>query len=371
MTFDPRFSRPAEALAVQPVAKPVPAPGSRSFQIQLTRVGKLKSQLSDLDAWAMAHRKALLDQVEPLKGSHRDLVRRTVLLLDERLSGKTLSAPLKEVAAGVLCGMARGLAEQGDAEMAKLHDRHAKVDLAQLDADKAQALRAQLEQALGGAIDGLPPDASADEVLAVGIARLRQQRDEEKEQKREAAERKKAKKKPSAVQARNLGEQADASDLLRSLFRRLASALHPDREPDAQARLRKTELMGEANAAYARKDLVALMQLQQTAELTLATGGADWAVEQLVAMTVLLKQQVADLERERAARQDALAHEFGVPEGLGVTSRTLQMVLNGQVQELEDAMTMMAQDLESLASDAGFKRWLRQQQAEARLLNLG
>lgn len=371
MTFDPRFSRPAVALTKQPVAKPVQAPGNRAFQIQLTRVGKLKAQLSEMDQWAMAHRKALVEQVEPLKAAHRDLVRRTVLLIDERMSGKTLSAPLREVAAGVLCGMARGLAQQGDADMAKLHDRYATVDLAQLDARKASALRAQLEQALGCAIDGLPPDANADEVLAVGIARLRQQREAEREHKREAAERKKAKKKPSAVQARNLSEQADASDLLRSLFRRLASALHPDRETDAQARARKTALMGEANAAYARKDLVALMQLQQTAELTLDAGGAAWASEQLAAMTVLLKQQVADLERERAARQEALTHEFDVPEGLGVTSRTLQMVLNRQVQSLEDTMALMARDLEHLASDAGFKRWVRQQQAEARLLNLG
>ena len=370
MTFDPRFSRPAVALTEQPAAKRTQSPANRTFQIQLTRVGKLKSQLGDMDQWAMAHRQALVDQVEPLKADHRSLMRRTVLLIDERLKGKSLSAPMKAVAAEVLCGMARTLAQQGDAEMAKLHDRHAPVNLAQLDARKAEALRAQLEQALGGPIDDLPPDASSDEVLAVGIARLRQQRDDEKAQRREATERKKAKKKPSAVQTRNLAEQADASDLLRSLFRRLASALHPDRETEPEARARKTTLMGEANAAYARKDLVTLMQLQQTAELAFATGGAEWAAEQLAAMTVLLKQQVADLERERAARQDALTHEFDVPEGLGVTSKTLQMVLNAQVRELEEAMALMDQDLEHLQSDAGFKRWLKQQQAVARLLKL-
>jgi hypothetical protein len=370
MTFDPRFSRPAVALTKQPVAKSVQTPATRAFQIQLTRVGKLKSQLGDMDLWAMAHRQALVDQVEPLKVAHRALLRRMVHLIDARLSGKALSAPLKEVAAGVLCGMARTLAQQGDAEMAQLHDRHAPVNLAQLDARQAGALRAQLEQALGSPIDDLPLDASADEILAVGIARLRQQREDEKELRRESVDRKKAKKKPSAVQAKNTAEQADASDLLRSLFRRLASALHPDRETDAQARARKTELMGQANAAYARKDLVALMELQQTAELTLAAGGVQWAADQLVAMTLLLKQQVADLERERAARQDALTHEFDVPAGLGVTSRTLQMVLNEQVLELEQTMALMDQDLEHLQSDAGFKRWLKQQQAVARMLGL-
>ena len=57
-----------------------------------------------------------------------------------------------------------------------------------------------------------------------------------------------------------------------------------------------------------------------------------------------------------------------MPEGLGVTSKTLQMVLNAQVRELEETMALMNQDLEHLQSDAGFKRWLKQQQAVASLL---
>jgi hypothetical protein len=80
-------------------------------------------------------------------------------------------------------------------------------------------------------------------------------------------------------------------------------------------------------------------------------------------MTLLLKQQVADLERERVGRQDALAQEFQMPHGLGVTPRTLQMVLLEQEEELEMALDLMRADATLVQSDAGFKRWLRTQAA--------
>jgi hypothetical protein len=43
----------------------------------------------------------------------------------------------------------------------------------------------------------------------------------------------------------------------------LASALHPDRQTDAQQREVKTGLMQQANQAYARSDLLALLALQR------------------------------------------------------------------------------------------------------------
>lgn len=366
---DPRFRRPEVALTEQ-AAPPAPAASaaSRAFNLQLTRIQKLKSQLQDLDTLAQEHRTSVAEQVVPLQKAQRAALRDMVLLIDAQLAGKGLTAPQKRAAAQLLCSMAQTLAREGDAEMAALHDRHAEMDLADLQAQRARTLRAEIEASLGAALDDLPPDASEQAVLAAGMARLRQRQDDI-DQARDAAkaQKKSAKKKPpSATQTQADAQQAQASDLLRALFRRLASALHPDREADADARLHKTQLMSEANAAYARKDLVALMALQQAAALIDPGANAHWADDKLAAMTVLLKAQVADLERERAARQDALCHEFQVNYGMGVTPRTLQQVLIEQVEELELALALMAQDLAQAQSDAGFKRWLKQQQSVAR-----
>ncbi len=356
----------ASALSVQlPTQAPLSA-AARAFNLQLTRIDKLQSQLRELEALERAHRLALDEQLTPLQKRHAQAKREMALLLEQRLGGKALTTPQREEARQILCGLARTLAQDGDAEMAALHDRHHPQSLAELARERADALRAQLEQALGEPLGADYEGASADEVLRAGMRRLRQSVEDEQSRRREATEKRKARKKPSAVQAAAQAQIQDAETSLRTLFRQLASALHPDREPDAQARLAKTALMSEANAAYERNDLVALMQIQQRAALADPQGTAQLGDDRLAALTRLLKQQVADLERERAGRNDRLAAEFEVPSGLGATPKTLQMVLQTQVLELEEALTVLARDLERVQTDAGLKRWLTEQRQGSR-----
>ena len=371
---DPRFRDITPAQAVVPVpasAAPASSAAARAYRLQLTRITKLKNQLAELEEWAQSHRVALHETVHPLKQEHRQQLRAMVLLIDARLAGKSLTAPQRQAAAEILCGLAATLARQGDEQMAKLHDRHSPHTLAEDDQHHAQTLRAELEDALGESLDDLPPGATAEQIMAAGMARLHAQAAEKEQVKREKAERRQAKKKaPPAPSAAKIQVQ-DADALLRTLFRQLASALHPDRERDPQERLRKTALMGQANAAYARKDLVALMALQAEAALADPLHAPQMAEDKLASMVVLLKGQVADLERERAGRQDALMREFQVPQGLGVTPRTLQMVILEQVDELEMALDAMQRDYEQAQGDAGFKRWLKLQQAAAQQLSRG
>ena len=363
---DPRFRPRTFELALDR-ASATPAQTSssaalRAYELQLKRVQKLKSQLGELETLAQGHRTALAEQVAPLRHAHREALRELVRLIDGQLNGKRLAAPLRKAAVEVLCGMAGALAREGDQAMAELHDRHAAQSLAQVQAERARVARAEIEAALGQPLDDVPTDASEQAVWAAGMARLRQQREDEAEQREAAKARRKARKaKPAgAVQEGAETPHAQASDLLRALFRRLASALHPDREPDPEARARKTRLMGEANAAYARKDLTALMALQQDAALADPEASMSWSDDRLATMTVLLKAQVAELERQRARRQDALCGEFEVGQGLGVTPGNLRKVLNDQVAQLEQVLDLMARDLALAQTDEGFKRWLRQ-----------
>jgi hypothetical protein len=358
----------ATALSVQPPAQAPLSAAARAFNLQLTRIDKLKRQLQELAALEQAHRLALHQSVTPLKKRHSLAMREMALYLQERLGSKALVAGQREAARQILCGLARTLAQEGDAEMAALHDRHNPQTLAELARGRADELRAQLEEALGGPLGAEHDGASADEVLRAGMERLRRSVEDEQARRREAAEKRKAKKKPSAAQAAAQAQMDDADTSLRKLFRQLASALHPDREPDAQARLAKTALMSEANAAYERKDLVALMQIQQRAALADPLAAAQMSDDKLAALTRLLKQQVADLERERAGRHDQLAVEFDVRPGFGVTPKTLQMVLQEQVFELEEALTEMQHDLERVKADAGLKRWLTEQRNETKRL---
>jgi hypothetical protein len=79
-----------------------------------------------------------------------------------------------------------------------------------------------------------------------------------------------AKRKPSAAaparEERHAVEADQLKQSVRDIFRKLTSQLHPDREPDAAERARKTALMQRVNVAYAANDLLALLELQLEVE---------------------------------------------------------------------------------------------------------
>ena len=360
-------TKPASSAAALSLAARTQAPKSaaaRAFDMQLSRVAKLKSQLQELDTLEQSHRLAVHQQLTPLQARHRLAMRNMAFLLDKRLDGKALSATQRETATQILCSLAGALGEQGDAEMATLHDKRSPQTLGELKQADAAQLRAQIEELLGEPLDATHNEASVEELLAAGMERVRQTLHAQEEVRRAAAAKRKAKKKPHAAQAGAQLQEAETS--LRKLFRQLASSLHPDREPDAQARLAKTALMSEANAAYERRDLVALLHIQQKARGADAQAAALMSEDKLAEWTLLIKQQVADLERERAARSERLAAEFELAPGFKLTAFSLQTALHQQVVDLEHELALMQRDLKLVQDDAGLKRWLNEQAQETR-----
>ncbi len=350
---------PAAALQVLPPGEQALSAAARAYNLQLTRIDKLKSQLAGMDALAQQHRQELHGAVEPLRRRLAQAQRALALALDGHLQGKLLSRAQADTARVMLCRLARDLAEAGDAAMRELHDRHSPRTLVQLKQDSADALRQRLEAVLGEPLDDEGQDLSAEQLLRAGMERLRRSQEAAQQQRRDAAQARRERRKPGAA-ARQTGQE-DADTLLRRLFRQLASALHPDREPDAQARLRKTALMSEANAAYERRDLVALLQIQGRADLVDPAAGQRLSDERLASLTLLVKAQVAALERERAARQSALADEFDLPEGASPNANTLLQSRIDQTRALESALAQLARDLEQTEDPARLKRWLNAQ----------
>ena len=353
------MSRPdsrAAALRVLPTVAQPPSAAARAYNLQLTRIDKLRSQLDGMEALAQQHRMALHGAVEPLRRQLAQAQRAMALALDEHLQGKLLSRLQADTARTVLCQLVRVLAEAGDAAMRELHDRHSPRTLAQLRQDAADALRQRLESVLGEPLEDDGQDLSAEQLLRAGMERLRQAQEDVRQHRRDATKARRARKTPSA--AARQAEQQDADTLLRRLFRQLASALHPDREPDPQVRLHKTALMSEANAAYEKRDLVTLLQIQGRAELADPAAVQRLSDERLALLTLLLKEQVATLERERAGRQAALADEFDLPEGMSWNANTLLQNRIDQTRALERALAQIEHDRAQAADPARLKRWL-------------
>jgi hypothetical protein len=304
---------------------------AKSHDWQLRRLNQIRGQLQTLEAVGQAHRQVRHDSLSPLQERHRQAMRALVLALDASLVAKQLSGAQRDTAQQRLCVMAQLLARSGDAEMVVLHDRHHPRTWAELERDRREAWQAEHQAAAAQA--------------------------QEQSQRKAASQARQQRKAPTQAQAADLAQAESAQQRLRSLFRQLASALHPDREPDPERRLVKTALMSEANAAHERRDWLALLDIQQRAAISTPASPASDA--QLAEVTVLLKQQVADQERQRAALNDRWADEFDLPPGTGVTAERLAAALSQQVQVLQAKVDQLEAAARQVQDTAALKRWLK------------
>lgn len=359
-------------LQVVPNAGAPLSAAARAYNLQLARVDKIKAQMAEMEALSLAHRHALTQQVFPLNTQHQALMKQMALWLDAQLTQSPqplkLTPAQRQLMVQMVCNLSAHLVVAGHAEMATVHDRHSPQSLANKERAHAQDMKAQLEAMMGEAFMPHDPDATLDDVMAAAKARMQQAVAEEEAAREATAAKRKAKKAakadtktPNAAQALQQALQGDADASLRTLYRQLAGALHPDRETDPHERVRKTALMSEANAAYARKDIVTLMDIQQRVALADPQAVASLPDDKLKSLTLLVKAQVAELERQRARIQQTLCHEFDVPPYMGLNANTLKQLLMAQEDELSEAVHAMQADLALVQQPGGFKPWLARQ----------
>ncbi len=115
----------------------------------------------------------------------------------------------------------------------------------------------------------------------------------------EAAEHKRAQKRTKKEKTES--QQAAESSVKKTakqIYINLIRHFHPDKEPDEQRRLEKTEIMKQITAAYEADDHLRLLELQMTLLRDRNNVYADFDNPQLKYFNQTLQQQVAELEME-------------------------------------------------------------------------
>ena len=345
-----------------------PSAAQQRFNRLLARIDKLKGEVAQIQALANTYRPLYASTLMPLREQQASSMRRMALWLDERLARKGLTAAQKRSVIEILCALCETLAAGGDEAMAALHDKHSPRSLRQKEEDEAAEMRAMMKGVLGDRLDVDLEDESLDpmERMEALMRASREHHDEEVKARQEQREAARARKKPSAAQLKAEQQQHNAEIVLRQVYRQLASALHPDRERDPAEHHRKTALMSEVNAAYARQDLLALLHLRQTIVQADTQALLEQPEEKIAAMSLLLKKQADELERELAVRQGQVQDEFDLAFYLPPTAETLRMELQLQQDALRDDLEQMENDLNDVQDDAGLKRWLKLQKQLAK-----
>ncbi len=339
------------------------SPAQKRFNELLARIEVLTHQVQRLQAWSDRHRHAHVQALYTAAQQARELRKSLLLFLHEQLHSADLTAQQQRMARNKLRSLMDLLSPLADPQVQALADLYADDEVDQEEAEElaeaAERVRAKIEAALGQLIDNPSQYRTPEAMVAAGMRQW--QRQQEADDDRKAAKRaaRKAKNKPVAEKAEV--QQTDAKTALRTIYRQLASALHPDREPDEQERARKTSLMSEVNAAYEKADLTSLMRFQMQVTQVDPQASARMADDKLQAMCLLLKEQVSVLEDDLEQMQFRLSRELCIPVRADADEAAMTQALQRMQADQRHEVDSLQADLRRIGHEAELKRWLKEQ----------
>ena len=340
-----------------------------SFQRLVAKIDGKREQLKQWQACVLRYQQRLAGEMMPLQEELREGQRQMAILIDQLLSqpatdrrlGRVQRAKLRQLLMNLLAGL---LEENADDEaMEALHDKHGEVPHAQARQAELELTQAMLEGIFGVEVGDDHGATNTEELLqharrkmqeqAEAQARLAQERLESRVAKRSKASSGKA----AAAQAKREQDALEASLSLREVYRKLASALHPDRETDADARQRKTRLMQRVNDAYAANDLLTLLGLQLEIEQIDAEHLASVSPQRLAHFSQILREQLAELDAELAHCVQPFRNAVGW--GRNPTPAMADLQLSADIATLKSAVREIQQDLEAFRDPARLRDSLK------------
>jgi PIN domain nuclease of toxin-antitoxin system len=233
----------------------------------------------------------------------------------------------------------------GDADLQKLFSKHAGVDF---DTDQKEFMLAvkDMTETLTG-LDLGDEDIESETDL---FERMRRTMHEQMTAEAERSA-KRARPARNAAQQRREAEAQQAMHSMREIFRKLASALHPDRETDDSRRQAKTELMQQVNQAYAANDLLKLLELQLQIEQIDIAHIASASTQKLKHYNKVLAEQLAELNAEIEHIELGFCIEFDLDPATRLNPRKLGPLLEQNTRELRGVLAQQQGSIRMLAGD--------------------
>lgn len=350
-------------LIVTPGDGPALTPAQRRFNQLLQKIDKARALLQAWEEQGRLFAVGYAERVGPLRaelqGVQAQLVRRLEALLAERAArwSKADRRYLQED----LCDFAAALIDSDadealQAEMRAVFERHAGHGFDEEKADEMAAMKGMFEAVSGLDLgDELPQSEEA--LLRAAQQTMAAQQEEHAQQR--------ARRKPTQAERRRQREQAEATQSLREIYRKLAAALHPDRAEDEADRVRRNALMPRVNQAYEAGDLLALFALQLEIEQVDAAHLARATAARAQQYNRLLAEQLAQLEAEIEGQRVRLCLDHGLHPQLRLTPAALGKLLQQEVAEHRSMLAEMRLDLKRLQDPAQARAFLRARWREA------
>ena len=283
--------------------------------------------------------------------------------LDRTCDKKGLTSPERRMIHDLVSRMAGDLAvERNDEELKNIYNKHSGSDLDKEAEASMNGLKSLLEDVIGVDLGDDLDMSSPEEIFKRAQAHMNEQQTQFEAERREHEEHQSKRKKTAkqiAKESQHQAEEQQTSQSIRELYRKLASALHPDREPDPQERERKTLLMQRINQAYDKKNLLLLLELQLELEHIDQATINNITSSRLKHYNKILKEQLNELEHEIFVTEDMFKAQFGMSPFERLTPSTLMRNLAADIVGIQQDIRELKSDLLAFQDIKKLKAWLK------------
>lgn len=296
----------------------------------------------------------------PLFDSFDESRSKMVIWFDQACHEKQLSKTDRNKLSYLICEIAGDLLSNRDnPELKAIFNQHAEDDFDQQGESMKAGVKTLMEDMFGMEID---EDIDFDDPQAMLEMMAEQARlaDEREQQVRQAkAGKRKKSAKQIAKEALQEEQEKKVSLSIREVYRKLASALHPDREQDPAEQRRKTDLMQRVNIAYGNKDLLRLLELQLEIEQIDEHAINSISEERLQHYNQVLQEQAGELEVEIGQTEMAFCLRFGIHAQHTLKPSELLIRLKKDIAHIKTSITQIEHDLRELKDIKKLKLWLK------------
>lgn len=341
-------------------ASPTLSKQQKTFNRLIKQIEQRRAALAGWEATLPRYQKKYTEEVLPLDGALEALKLRLIHCFSAAHDKKGITRAERKQIDELIVAMIQGTPDGAiDAELKAIYNRHSRSDFDADIAENKALMKIMVGEMMGVELADDLDFATPDEFMKhVAEKFAEQQEADSRQQEQRSATRKKSAKQIAREEAEAAAEQ-DVSQSLREVYRKLASALHPDREPDPVERTRKNALMQKANKAYDSRNLLQLLELQLELEHIDPAALARMSEDKLKRYNAILKEQVRELDMELIHVENEFMLRFHVEVEENLAPATLLHRLEVEIVEKTHARRDMERDIESFAEIPALKAFLR------------
>lgn len=358
---------------------PIPSKNQKSFNSLIAKIEERRASLAEWEVFGVDFNRRYNDEFLPALERYEAVRLEFVQRLDILHDRKGLTKGERQTIATLITHLAAQIAgSTGHPEAMELYRRYSGRDKelkaqAEEFAVDAEAVRDKIESVFGVEI---PPHIDLNSPEAVlrfvqeqmgqqgaqgeGQGAHEERQGTHEEARAEYHANRKKSPRQDAAEERARAEEAEVHLSIREVYRKLASALHPDRERDPVERERKAALMQRVNQAYASRSLLDLLEIQLELEHIDQAALDSISEDRLKRWNTILKEQLRGLDEEIAEIKAGYQARCQMKPYTPVYAKTVKSALSVHIKELRSLIVSFEGDLRTIDDDWRLKTWLKE-----------